>query len=75
MLQIVASLSDNFLVSFMLLESSIMLLENIHSTDVTYDINHLRSLYFIVQATGEGKKLDCFIWTANNIFISSMKLY
>jgi hypothetical protein len=33
-------------VSFMLLESSIMLLETIDSTGVTYDDRHLRSSYF-----------------------------
>jgi len=37
--------------TFMLLESSIMLLENIYSTGITYD-RHLRvSKYLIVQAT------------------------
>ncbi len=61
MLQIVASLSDDFLESFMLLESSIMLLENTFivqaslMTIIIYD-----HCIFIVQATGEGKKLDCF---------------
>jgi hypothetical protein len=32
--------------SFMLLESSIALLENIHSAGVTHDDHHLRSSYF-----------------------------
>jgi hypothetical protein len=49
MIQIVVSLSDD---SFMLLESLIMLLENIYTTGITHDDCHLRSLFFIVQATG-----------------------
>jgi hypothetical protein len=32
-------------VSFMLLDSSIMLLENIYSTGITYDDHHLQSSY------------------------------
>ncbi len=48
--QIVASLMIVILttleVSFMLLDSSITLLENIYSTGVTHDDCHLRSSYF-----------------------------
>jgi hypothetical protein len=49
-LQIVASLMIVILmtveVSFMFLESSIMLLENIFSTGITHDGRHLQSSYF-----------------------------
>jgi hypothetical protein len=37
--------SDGFRGSFMLLESSIMHLENIYSTGVTHDDHHLQSSY------------------------------
>ncbi len=43
----------NLEVSFMLLESSIMLLEKIYSTGITQDDRHLRLSYFTVQATGQ----------------------
>jgi hypothetical protein len=48
MLQAVASLMIVILPTHMLLESSIMLLENTYSTGVTHDDCHI----FIVQATG-----------------------
>jgi hypothetical protein len=42
-------------VSFVILESSIMLLDNIYSTGVTYDDRHLLSSYFLVQATVDSR--------------------
>jgi hypothetical protein len=50
MLLVVASLAIVILMTFMLLESSIMFTENIYSTGVTYDCKNI----FIVQATGWG---------------------
>jgi hypothetical protein len=40
-------------VSFMLLESSIMLLENIYCTGITHGDRQLQLSYFVVQATDD----------------------
>jgi len=49
MLQVVASLTIIILTTFMLLESLIVLLENIYSTGVTYNHRNM----FIVLTTGQ----------------------
>jgi hypothetical protein len=52
MLQIVASLSDDYRG---VICDPIMLPENIYSTGVTYDDCHLLSSYFLVQATVDSR--------------------
>jgi len=52
----------------MLLESSIMLLEDIYSRCITYDVHHLQSLYFILHATDEPNLAvdDSLIYSPNS---------
>ncbi len=42
-------------VSFVILDSSVMLLENIYITGITYDDRHLLSSYLLVQATVDSR--------------------
>ncbi len=69
--QLVTSLSIISLmtleVSFMLPETSIMLLENIHSTGITHDNCHLQSSYFYSTSFFIGYKIIQIKWQTTQL--------
>ena len=58
-------------VSFMLLESSVMLLENIYSTGITHDDSNLQSSYFY--STGYWGQYQNTFKTVVGLLVQSVK--